>query len=71
MTLRELRLQNKKTVAEVAKVLGVTETAVYNYENAIRRISLEQVIILSKIYDETAEEIINAQLKSQSSKPIK
>lgn len=64
MTLRELRLQNKKTVAEVAKVLGVAETTYYSYEQGVRKISLESVLVLSELYDERAEDIIKAQLES-------
>lgn len=63
-TLRDLRRQNKKTCAEVAQVLGVTEQTIYRYEKGERRISLEQVLILATLYDTTAEEIIQAQLNS-------
>lgn len=66
MTLRDLRKQNKKTVAEVAKVLGVSVQAVRHYENGIRRISLENVLTLSELYQESAEEIIRAQLNGQN-----
>ena len=62
--LRTLRKQAKKTATEVATVLGVTENAVYNYEKGYRRISLEQVLLLAKLYDVTAEEVIEAQLNS-------
>lgn len=64
MTLRELRRQSKKTAAEVAEVLGVSANAISNYEQGIRRINLEQVLELSELYDTTAEEIIQAQIKS-------
>lgn len=63
-TLRDLRLQNKKTVAEVATALGVTEQAMYRYEQGTRRIALEQVLILAKLYDVSTEEVIEAQLRS-------
>lgn len=63
-TLRELRLQSKKTCAEVAQALGVANSSYYSYEQGSRRISLEQVIILSKLYDASAEEVIQAQLNS-------
>lgn len=62
MTLRDLRKQMNKTVTEVATALGVTASAVSNYESGIRRISLEQVLILAKLYDCSAEDIIKAQL---------
>ena len=64
MTLKQLREQNKSTATDVAKVLGVTQSAVSNYEKGIRRISLEQVLLLSAYYDCSAEEIIKAQLNS-------
>jgi transcriptional regulator with XRE-family HTH domain len=65
MTLRELRQQSKKTAAEVAAALGVTYNAVSQYENGLRRISLESVLTLAKLYDVSAEEIIQAQLKTE------
>ena len=64
MTLKELREQNKSTAADMARVLGVANSTYYNYEQGIRRISLEQVFLLSAYYDCTAEEVIEAQLNS-------
>ena len=69
-TLRELRESAKKTCAEVAQALVVTRSAVTNYECGIRRISLEQVLILSKLYGVSAEEVIQAQLNSCNAKSI-
>lgn len=63
-TLRDLRVQSKKTCAEVAQALNVREQTIYRYEKGERRISLEQVLILVELYDATAEEIIQAQLNS-------
>lgn len=63
-TLRELREQNGKSRAKVATALGVTYQAYARYENGIRRVSLEQVLTLSKLYDCSAEEVIEAQLNS-------
>ena len=40
MTLKELRLQNKKTVAEIAKELGVARSTLSNYEQGIRTIDI-------------------------------
>lgn len=74
-TLRELREQSGKTRAEVANALGVTPNAITNYEYGKRRLSLEQVLLLSKMYESTAEEIITAQLnnclKAQGDNPTK
>ncbi len=64
MTLREMRKQNKKTVAEVAKVLGVCVRTLLRYEQGERRLSLESVLTLSELYQDSAEDIIKAQLKS-------
>ena len=64
MTLKQLREQNKSTAASVAKVLGVANSTYYNYEQGKRRISLEQILLLSYYYDCSAEEIIEAQLNS-------
>ena len=63
-TLRSLREENKKTRAEIAQVLGVTQNAVTNYEMGIRRLSLEQVLSLAQLYGCAAEEIIQAALNS-------
>lgn len=65
MTLRKMREQNGKSRSEVAAALGVTYCAVSNYENGWRQIGLEQVLILAKLYDCSAEEIIEAQLESE------
>lgn len=63
-TLRDLRVENKKTCAEVAQALGVTKNAVRNYESGIRKINIEQVLILAELYGISAEEVIRAQLNS-------
>ena len=64
MTLRELRTLNKKSVAEVANALGVTANAISNYEQGIRSINLEQVLILAKLFDISEKAVIEAQLNS-------
>lgn len=69
-TLKDLRESAKKTCAEVAQALGVSNRAVYHYENGDRQISIEQVIILSKLYGVTAEEVIQAQLNSCNANQI-
>lgn len=63
-TLRELREQNGKSRGEVAAALGVTVFAVGHYERGDRRISLEQVLVLVRLYECSAEEVIEAQLNS-------
>lgn len=69
-TLKELRESAKKTCAEVAQALGIANSSYYNYEQGTRRISLEQVLILSKLYGVSAEEVIQAQLNSCNAKSI-
>lgn len=64
MTLKDLRLENKKTAAEVATVLGVARSTYSNYEQGTRTIDLRLIIPLSKLYGVLAEEIIEAQLNS-------
>ena len=63
--LRELREEAGKTIADVAKALGVSVQAISNYEHGIRTVSLEQVLILAALFEEPAEEIIKAQLNSR------
>ena len=68
MSLRKLMEQNGKSRAEVAAALGVTLSSVSHYENGLRRVSLEQVLMLAKLYDCSAEEVIEAQLESEMEK---
>lgn len=63
-TLKDLRLQSKKTCAEVAQALGVTSNAITNYESGIRKINIEQVLILAELYDVSEKEVIQAQINS-------
>ena len=63
-TLRDLREICGKSRQEVAEALGVTSNAVGNYECGVRRISLEQILGLVKLFNVSAEEIIEAQLNS-------
>ncbi len=64
MNLKKMRLENQKSVFDVAQALGVTINAIYNYESGIRCINIEQVLILSQLYEISAEEVIQAQLNS-------
>ena len=63
-TLKDLRLQNKKTCAEVAQALGVASSSYYSYEQGARRLSLEFVLILAELFSCTEGEVIQAQLNS-------
>lgn len=62
--LRELREENGKTIADVAKALGVSVQAISNYEHGIRMISLEQTLILAELFEESVEAVVKAQLNS-------
>ena len=62
ITLRELRERAGRSIADVAAALGVSVRAIYRYETGERQINIKQVLILSDLYDESAEEIIKAQL---------
>lgn len=71
MTLKELRQQSKKTVAEVAAALGVAVQTVYSYEQGLRLINVAQIIPLAELYEVSEREIIEAQLKSVNAKKSK
>lgn len=64
MTLKELRIQSNKSRGETATALEVTVQAISNYESGARQINIAQVLILSKLYECTAQEVIEAQLNS-------
>ena len=59
-TLRDLRKQAGKTCAEVAETLGVTTSAVRNYEQGIRKICVEQIVPLADLYEVFVVDIIDA-----------
>ena len=63
-TLKDLRKQSKKTLAEVANVLGVSVRAVSNYESGIRALNIMQIVPLARLYEVSAEEIIFAEEQS-------
>lgn len=63
-TLKSLREECKKSRAEIATTLGVTVSAFGHYEQGSRRIDIEQVLVLSELYNVSSEEIIHAQLNS-------
>lgn len=64
MTLRELRKTAGLTAAAVAEKLGVAVSTLYNYEQGMREINIQQTLILARLYDVTESEVIEAQLKS-------
>ena len=65
MTLKQLRQSAGKSVKEVAEKLNIKISTYYNYEQGVRQINIRQVLLLSELFEEPAEEIIKAQLNSQ------
>ncbi len=63
-TLKRLREEHGKSRREVAAALEVSYSSYSNYEQGFRRISLEQILVLAKFYNVSAEEIVYAQLSS-------
>lgn len=63
-TLKDLREQAGKTCAEVAKLLNVSLTAIYNYESGIRRLNIEQVKPLAEFYEVFTSDIVEAAVNS-------
>lgn len=63
-TLRDLRKQSGKTAVEVAAAVGVAVGTYFRYEQGTRQISIQQVLLLAKMFDCTEREIIEAQLNS-------
>lgn len=64
MTLKELRKQSKKTATEVAAALGVATSSYYNHERGERRLSLESVLTLARLFDVTEREVIESHFNS-------
>lgn len=65
-SLRDLRKASEKTLAEVARALHVTIQTVCRYENGKRRLNIDQVIPLARLYHVSAEDIIAAQAISEA-----
>ncbi len=64
MTLKELRVSAGKSCAEAAKELNVTVSAYSHYEQGSRRLNVEQILPLSKLYDVEAVEIVDAAIRT-------
>lgn len=58
--LRDLRMQNAKKRAEVAKAVAITESALANYENDIRIPRDEIKVRLARYYNTSVESIFFA-----------
>ena len=51
-------------MTEISSELNISVRTLYSYEEGTRQISIDKILPLAKLYDVTAEEIINAQMKS-------
>ncbi len=49
--LRDLRTDNDKNQAEIAKIIGTTQSYYAQYENGKRAIPFERVMILARYYN--------------------
>ena len=49
--LRDLRIDNDKTQAEIARVIGTSQSYYAQYENGKRSIPFERVMVLAKYYN--------------------
>ena len=67
MTLRELRLQAGKSAVEAAKELSVTVSAYAHYEQGVRRLNIEQIRPLAKLYEAGIDDVIEAAVKTLNS----
>ena len=66
-TLKTLREKNKKTLAEVAKVLEISKRTAYAYEQGTRAISVEKVVALAEFFGEKVEDVIEASINTRRS----
>ena len=49
--IRDLREDNDKSQAEIAKVIGTTQSYYAQYENGKRSIPFERVVLLARYYN--------------------
>ncbi len=58
MILKELRLSQNLTQAEIAKVLSVKQNTYAQYESGQRQISIDALIKLAEYYDVSTDYIL-------------
>lgn len=56
--LRQLRLEQNRTQKEVAEALGITRTAIVNYESGLREPSLDTLKHICDFFDVSADYLI-------------
>lgn len=63
--LKNLRKDNKYTQGDVASKLGVSQSAVYNWERGIRKPKIEQLLLLAQLFNVTVEDLLgDSEIKS-------
>lgn len=55
--LREQRERSRLTVSEVAKVTGISQSALTKYENGVLKLSDERAVVLAKLYKVETHEL--------------
>ncbi len=55
---KKYRLENNMTQVEVAKLIGIDQTNISNWENDKTRPEYENLIKLSQIYDVSIDELL-------------
>ena len=58
MRLKELRQISNKTQIEIAKILNIQQNTYSQYENEIRQIPIEYLIMLAKFYNVSVDYIL-------------
>lgn len=58
MNLREMRVKAGKSVLDVQKALGVSDAAVYYWENGTTKPTIEKLIKLAELYGCSVDELL-------------
>ena len=64
-TLKQLRLQNNMTQAQLAQKLNLTKSVISAYETGIRMPSYETLISISKIFKVTTDYLLGIEYKQE------
>ena len=65
MTLKRMRQDAGFSRKDAAEQIGVTYQALSHYENGTRSLSIETVLALAQLYQESAEDVIFAAINSR------
>lgn len=57
--IKELRIDNQATQQEIAKLLNVSQNTYSQYENCVRQIPIELLIILAQHYNVSVDYILD------------